>query len=663
VIEKTEKWARVRMRTVALLFIVFFVLTSGRAFYLQVLQKEKLVKLAEKQHQRIVSLTPGRGAIYDRNATPLAVSIEMDSCYAETRNIDSIPETATKLAPLLGFNRNELEAKLKGARNFVWLARRMPPGQAQKIRDLDLDGIGFVKESKRFYPNSEVAAHVVGFTGMDPGGLEGVEKKYDSTILGNTGYLVTERDALGRDIGVKGTPGQSASKGSNVVLTLDKNIQYITEKELAKAVEKNGAKAGIAIVMDPNTGQILSMANYPTFNPNSYFKYGPAALRNRAISDSFEPGSTFKIFLVSSALESHVIRAGDVFNCENGSYSLAGRTIHDTHRYAGLSVGEVLKYSSNIGAAKIGSRLGSQRLYAALTSFGFGERSDVDLPGEAAGMLRPQAKWYPIDLATISFGQGVTATALQITTAISAVANGGTLMKPYLVDRITDDDGNVLKQFSPQAKRRVISASTAKTVAHMLEGVVAEGGTGTAAAVDGYSVAGKTGTAQKVDAATHGYSARKRTASFVGFVPVDKPRLAILVVVDEPSTSPYGGVVAAPAFSAIAQQALCYLKVPPEKSMKKKPEPVEAKAKSAAKSAAAPAPLPDVEEGGTVEGTDAGAMPDFRGMSMRQVLRLMEKRGLNVKLQGSGRAVEQHPAPGSPIKTQEEVWVRFVPSA
>jgi cell division protein FtsI (penicillin-binding protein 3) len=655
-IEKREKWARVRMRSVALLFAVVFTATAGRAFYLQVLQNDRLVKLAEKQHQRVVALTPGRGAIYDRNSAPFAVSIEMDSCYAETRNLENLPDAATKLAPLLGYSRTELEAKLKASRNFVWLARRMAPEQAQKVRDLELDGIGFVKESKRFYPNSEVAAHVVGFTGTDPGGLEGVEKKYDSTILGNTGYLVTERDALGRDINPKkGSEAKSGSKGSSVVLTLDKNVQYIAEKELAKAVEKNGAKTGIAIVMEPDTGRVLAMANYPTFNPNSYFKYGPAALRNRAISDSFEPGSTFKIFLVASALENRVIHPGDSFNCENGSYNLSGRTIHDTHKYGALTVPQILKYSSNIGAAKIGSRLGPERLYAALTGFGFGEKSDIDLPGEAGGLLRQQAKWYGIDLATISFGQGVTATALQITAAVSAVANGGNLMKPYLVDRIVDDNGVVLQQFSPQPKRRVISPGTAKTVANMLEGVVNEGGTGTGAAVEGYRVAGKTGTAQKVDPATHGYSARKRTASFVGFVPLDKPRLTILVVVDEPTTSPYGGVVAAPAFSAIAQQTLCYLKVPPEKSVPKKPEAVEP--------VSAPHPAPEAAEGGIVEGSEAGSMPNFRGMSMRQVLRVMEKRGLNVKLQGSGRAVEQNPQPGSRINTQDPVWVRFLPSA
>ena len=645
------------MRSVAFLFALVFVLTVGRAFWLQVLQNDRLVKLAEKQHQRIVALTPSRGAIYDQHNAPLAVSIEMDSCYAETRNLESLPDAAAKLAPLLGFRVDELQQKLKASRNFVWLSRRMAPELAQKVRDLDLDGVGFVKESKRFYPNSEVAAHVIGFTGTDPGGLEGVEKKYDSTILGNTGFLVTERDALGRDIDQKkGSEGKSGTKGNNVVLTLDKNVQYIAEKELAQAVQKNGAKGGIAIVMEPDTGRVLAMANYPTFNPNSYFKYEPGALRNRAISDSFEPGSTFKILLVATALEDHVIRPGDSFNCENGSYSLSGRTIHDTHHYGTLTVPQILKYSSNIGAAKIGGRLGSERLYAGLTGFGIGEKSDIDLPGEASGMLRQQAKWYGIDLATISFGQGVTATALQIASAVSAVANGGNLMKPYLVDRVVDDEGGVLKQFAPQVRRRVISEQTAKTVAGMLEGVVNEGGTGTSAAVDGYRVAGKTGTAQKVDPATHGYSAKKRTASFVGFVPLDKPRLTILVVVDEPTTSPYGGVVAAPAFSAIARQTLCYLKVPADRSaMKKKAEPVLAKSE--------PQPEPEAAEGGSVEGSEAGSMPNFRGMSMRQVLRVMEKRGLNVKLQGSGRAVEQNPPPGSRINTQDQVWVRFVPSA
>ncbi len=655
--DRREKWTRVRIRLTGALFVAIFVLVAARAFYLQVIKKESLVKLAEKQHQRIVPLTPVRGAIFDRNNSPLAVSIEMDSCYAEPRNMEDQAEAAAKLAPLLSMSKEQVEKKLSGNKNFVWLQRRMDPDLVSRIKSLELEGVGFVKESKRFYPNSEVASHVVGFTGVDPEGLEGIERRYDSTILGGTGYLVTERDALGRDIDLKGTVVKSSAKGHNITLTLDKNIQYIAEKELTKAVETNGAKAGIALVMEPDTGRVLAMANYPNFNPNTYFKYPPQALRNRAITDSFEPGSTFKIFLVSSALEEKAIRPTDGFNCENGSYSIGGRTIHDTHRYGYLSVAQILKYSSNIGAAKIGTRLGQERLYTALTNFGFGEKSGIDLPGESGGYLRNKNQWFGVDLATISFGQGVSATAIQIATAVSAVANGGLLMKPYLVDKITDDDGNVLQSFAPEVKRRVISPETAKTVARMLEGVVVEGGTGVNAAVDGYRTAGKTGTAQKVDPVTHGYSVNKRTASFVGFVPLENPRLTILVVIDEPKTSPYGGVVAAPAFSAIAQQALCYLKVPPDRQMKKKPEQVEVKAIPAVETAEA------VAEGGIVEGTEGSVMPNFRGLSMRQVLKIMEKRGINVKLQGSGRAIEQNPPAGSRIGSNDQVWVRFAPAA
>jgi cell division protein FtsI (penicillin-binding protein 3) len=340
------------------LFVFFFVITSARAFYLQVVKKDQLVKLAERQHQKIVPLTPGRGTIYDRNNTPLAVSVEMDSCYAEPRNIENIVDAATRLAPLLGMPRDQLERKLTGSKSFAWLQRRITPDLSQKIRSLDIDGIGFVKESKRFYPNAEMAGHVIGFTGLDPEGLEGIELKYDATILGNTGYLVTERDALGRDIAMKGAVVKTASHGHNVTLTLDKNIQYLAEKELAAAVESSRAKGGMALVMEPQTGRVLAMANYPFFNPTSYFKYPPGQLRNRNITDSFEPGSTFKVFLIASALEEKVVSANDAFNCEGGSYSIGGRTIHDTHRYGRLSVAEVLKYSSNIGAAKIGSRLG-----------------------------------------------------------------------------------------------------------------------------------------------------------------------------------------------------------------------------------------------------------------------------------------------------------------
>ncbi len=652
-----EKWSRIRIRIVGGAFALFFVVTSARAFYLQIIKQDDWVKLADRQHQKIVPLTPARGTIYDRNGAALAVSIEVDSCFGEPTVIEDVEGTAAKLAPLLGMQREILAKKLSGKKSFVWLQRQVSPDVAAKVKALDLDGIGFVKESRRFYPNSEVAAHVVGFTGLDPQGLEGIELKYNSQILGNTGYLVTERDALGRDIALKGAVIKKASKGYNITLTLDKNIQYLAEKELAKAVSQNRGMGGIALVMEPRTGKILAMASYPTFNPNSYHRYSHDMLRNRAVADSFEPGSTMKVFLIASALEAKAVSPTDSFNCEHGSYSIGGRVIHDTHKYGALSVGEVLKYSSNIGAAKIGSRLGPERLAGYLKNFGFGEKSDVDVPGEVAGYMRDQGRWFGVDLATISFGQGISVSAVQLLTAVSAVANGGLLMKPYLVDRIFDDSGRIVQQNSPQVRRRVISSRTALQMAKMMESVTTEGGTGLNASVEGYKVAGKTGTAQKVDPVTKCYSANKRTASFLGFVPAEDPRLAILVIVDEPKTSVYGGVVAAPAFREIALQSLCYLKVPPTGPMKARKENDKEIVKKKQEQ-------PDTVAEGAIDEASAGAsMPNFHGKSIRSVLKYMEKNSLNVKIIGSGRAVEQNPPPGSRIGAGDQVWVKFVPSA
>lgn len=652
-----EKWITLRIRFIGGFFVLLFVLTVCRAFYLQVINRDYLLKLADRQHQKVIPLTPARGTIYDTNGAALAVSVEMDSCYAEPKSIADLRTAAARLAPVLEMPQETVFRRLQGNRNFVWLKRRLTPDVAKRVHELDIEGIGFVKETKRYYPNSEVASHVIGFTGLDPEGLEGIERRYDSTILGGTGYLVTERDALGRNVALKGTVVQNGAMGHNVTLTLDKNIQYIAEKELAKAVTNSGAKAGTAIVMDPNTGRVLAMSNFPTYNLNSHGDYASSVWRNRAVADSYEPGSTFKTFLIAAALEEKLVRPGDGINCEGGSYAIGGRTIHDTHKYGRLSVAEILKYSSNIGVAKIGSKLGASRLYSYLKNFGIGEKSGIDLPGETSGTLRQWSQWYGIDLATISFGQGVTASSVQLTAAFSAIANGGVLMKPYLVEKITDSDGNVVTTFGPQARRRVVSPETAKSVASMLEGVAADGGTGTNASVEGYRVAGKTGTAQKVDPITKGYSASKRTASFIGFVPARKPRLTILVMIDEPKTSPYGGVVAAPAFSAIALQSLCYLKVPPDTIVRSKPQAVVAEVSPDAEDESA------VAEGAIVEEGEGIVMPNFRGKSMRQTLKIMEEQGLNVRLHGSGRAIEQNPLPGYRIRPSDQVWVKFAPSA
>lgn len=653
--DEREKWARVRIIMIGTVFGLMFLTVVGRAFYLQILQHENLVKKADKQHQHRVDLTPARGSILDRNGTTLAESIHMDSCYAEPRRINDVDGTAGVLAPILGIPKGELVARLSVNKSFVWIERWLAPEVATRVRNMKLPGIGFAPESKRFYPNMEIAAHVVGFTGHDPNGLEGIELKYDSTILGNTGYMITERDALGRNITVKNTVIKDSSPGKSVVLTLDKTIQFIAEKELAKAVTESNAKSGMALVMESDSGRVLAMANYPTFNPNSYSRYSLAQLRNHVVADSFEPGSTFKVFTIAAALDSGKIKSTDLYNCENGTYRIADRIIHDDHPQSRLTVSEIIKYSSNIGSAKIALRLGEEKLSSYLRSFGFGSRTGIDLPGESPGNLK--RNWYGIDLATISFGQGVSLSAVQLVSAVSAIANGGNLMRPYLVEQILDDSGTVTQKFEPQVVRRVISPETAQKITKMMETVTGEGGTGTKAAMAGYRVAGKTGTAQKVDPVTRTYSPSKRIGSFVGFVPADKPKLTIAVVIDEPQGVKYGGVVAAPAFREIAQNSLAYLKIQPNGPVTAAAKPVEA----------APAAAPAVEsysDGGGQE-TSAGGevMPDFHGMSMRRVMQVMEKRGINIRLMGSGRASEQSPPPGHKIREVNEVWIKFTPSA
>jgi cell division protein FtsI (penicillin-binding protein 3) len=656
--DEREKWARIRIIMIGAVFGMLFLTVVGRAFYLQILQHEALVKKADKQHQHRVDLTPARGSILDRNGTTLAESIHMDSCYAEPRRIKDVEGTAGVLAPILGVSKSELVAKLSVNKSFIWVERWLPPEVATRVKNMKLPGIGFAPESKRFYPNMEIAAHVIGFTGRDPNGLEGIELKYDSTILGNTGYMITERDALGRNIAIMNTVIKDSSPGKSVVLTLDKTIQFITEKELARAVTESNAKSGMALVMESDTGKILAMANYPTFNPNAYSRYSLSHLRNHVVTDSFEPGSTFKVFTIAAAVDTGTVKPTDMYNCENGTYRIADRTIHDDHPHSRLTVSEIIKYSSNIGSAKIGFKMGEEKLASYLRKFGFGSRTGIDLPGEAAGSLKKH--WYVIDLATTAFGQGVSLSVIQLTTALSAIANGGNLMRPYLVEQILDDSGTIVQKFEPQVVRRVISPETAQKVTKMMETVTGDGGTGTKAALDGFRVAGKTGTAQKVDPVTHTYSS-KRIGSFVGFVPAEKPKLTIAVIIDEPQGIKYGGIVAAPAFRGIAQNSLAYLKITPTVPLAKVPKLPEAPVSVARGDES----LAEDDDGDAPDDPASGGevMPNFSGMSMRRVLQVMEKRGINIRLMGSGRAVEQSPPPGHKIRGVDEVWIKFTPSA
>jgi len=557
----SDKWIRFRISTILVFFCLVSFIIAGRAFQLQVLKRDQLCKLAERQYKKNIPLVPKRGTIYTRGYEELAVTVEVDSIYAEPDSIDTPKLTAKRLASLLPLSRKELEDNLSSSKSFVWLARKVTPSTIERVKSLNIRGIGFVKENRRFYPNGELASHAVGFSGIDGTGLGGIELAHDAQIKGKTELVRAERDALGKRTLPMDLGFEDSLAGNSVVLTIDKTIQYTAEKELAEAVRKSGAKGGTAIVMDPKSGEVLAMANYPQFNPNDLSSCSQAALKNRAIVDTYEPGSTFKVFLLAAALEEGVVRPGDKFNCEKGSMELAGKVIHDTHKHGTLTVREIMKFSSNIGSAKIAAKLGKERFYDYITSFGFGSPTGIELNGEGSGILRSMKTWSKLELANVSFGQGVSVTPLQLTTAFSAIANGGYLMKPYLVKDILDKDGKVIKRNQPQIVKKIISGETALKVTEMLRDAVAEGGTGTEAALNGYDVAGKTGTAQKVSGG-RGYTENKHVASFIGFVPAESPELVVLVAIDEPEGIQYGGIVAAPAFKAIAETSLRYLNSP-----------------------------------------------------------------------------------------------------
>ncbi len=647
------KWIRIRIRFIGFCFIAVFSLIVFRAFDLQVRNQEEWSKRAERQHQKTIPLTPQRGTIYDRNGEVLSLSIEVDSIFAEPRNITDGSQAAKQISAALSLPYSVVRSKITSDKSFVWLKRQVTPSESEEVRKLGLQGIGFIQEHRRFYPNSEIGAHVIGFTGLDPRGLEGLELEYDAQLLGQGGYLVTERDALGRSLGSGRYTVRGQRGGSSMYLTLDKNLQYIAEKELKLGMRESRSRAGTAIVLDPDSGRILAMANQPNFNPNAFFNFRPAQWRNRAVCDTFEPGSTFKIFLMAAALEEGLVRPDQKIYCEKGVYRVGGQTIHDHRAYGDLKISEVIKFSSNIGVAKIGKLLEREKYFRYISEFGFGGKTDIHLPGEVPGLVRNPAQWFEIDLAAISFGQGISVTALQLAAATAAIANGGYLMAPYIVQSIVDPYGQETERREPKIVRQVISEKSARQVREMMAMVTEEGGTGTLARVPGYRVGGKTGTAQKIDPVTGGYSADKRVASFVGFAPVDDPKLVILVALDEPEEKIYGGLVAAPVFSRIAAQALPYMNVLPDRT--ERAAPPEAPVPSIQVRDSRPPVAP-----AAAEKKGAGPrMPDFTGMSYRQVLQVMERTGLNLKLRGNGRVVEQHPASGREVTYGTEIWVRL----
>ncbi len=651
--QKPINWFKIRIIFLSCLLFFCFVLILGRMFQLQVLKKEQLYKLAAQQQHVQIPLVPKRGTVYDGNGNELAVSIEVDSVCADARKVVDVEKTASELASILQIDRKELKQRLKSHRAFEWVQRKISSKEAEQIKALQLPGIFFLKENRRFYPNSQLAAHLIGFVGLDSKGLEGIEFQYDALLSGDNRVWAAARDALGREIAMGKVPFEKEDHYRNIVLTIDKPIQHITETELDRGVEKWGAKGGMAIAMDPMTGKILAMASYPTFNPSQFIQSRSKSWRNGAVSDVFEPGSLFKVFLAAAALEEHVVRPSDSFFCENGSYAVYDRTIHDTSKRGWLTFQQIIKFSSNIGASKVGEKMGKERFYRYISAFGFGEKTGINLPGEGKGILRHPRYWPPVALDTISFGQGISVTGIQLITALSAIANGGFLMKPYVVEKIMNEKGEAVQSFQPETIRKVVSGETAKTVTMLLKATTEKGGTGEGAVPAGYEVAGKTGTAQKVDSLLGGYSENRYISGFMGFAPAEAPKLVLLVVIDEPQGGNYGGVVAAPIFKAIMENVLPYLQVVPKGTMVVKNELDSAPRKEA------PETQPLIDGIKVGKGAATIVMPDLSGLSMRNALTRMEGRGLIIKVSGNGKVVEQAPRPGTVIERGDICYIKF----
>ncbi len=548
---------------VALVIMGFAMVTLAlwaRLIWVQVLSPSHWVTLARRQHLQVVELASTRGRILDRHLKPLAVSIRLTSVFADPRHVKNPARTARLLSPLVRRPVEELQAKLSQRdRGFVWLARRIPsPQTASQIQALHLAGIETIMEPQRVYPQGYLASHVIGFAGMDAKGLEGLEMVYDRLLKGEPGWRWLTRDARRRPVDGFQAPVVAPRDGLELVLTLDNTLQYIAEQELDRVFRQTKAKGATLVLLDPMTGEILALANRPTFDPNQ-LDVPPDTRRNRAVTDTFEPGSVFKIVTAATAVAKKVVRPEETFYCEQGAFPVAGHVLHDHKPHGWLTFREVVTLSSNIGTAKVAMRVGPQALYQGIQAFGFGLPTGCGFPGEVSGTVRPTHQWSKLSITAIPMGQEVAVTALQLAQAVCVVANGGLLMKPWVVREIRDPAGAVVERFKPTVVRRVISPEVAQTLKEILAGVVEEG-TGKLAAVPGFRAAGKTGTGQKVE--PNGlYSHSRFVASFIGFVPVENPRLAMVVVVDEPRPFYYGGVVAAPVFRQVAAEALAYLNV------------------------------------------------------------------------------------------------------
>ncbi|TNF49700.1 PASTA domain-containing protein, partial [bacterium] len=540
------------------------------------------------------------------------------------------------LSKALGVDRRVLKKKLSKGEGFVWLKRKVTPEEAGRVQELDLPGVGIQEESRRYYPNMELAGSVLGFVGIDRG-LEGLEFSLEDQLKGGGGVRVLKRDAMGKAYAPVEFWSHEPTVGATVQLTLDRTVQYFTEQSLNAGCRAAGARGGAAIVMESATGKILAMANYPGFNPNEFQKYSSERFRNRAVIQAHEPGSTFKVVTVSAALEEKVFDEMDIFFCGNGKYQVADVVINDHVPHGWLTLKGIMQKSSNIGASKVGIELGRERMERYSRDFGFGSRIEMLLPGEGKGILRKADEWTQVDTANASFGQGLSVTPLQMVNAINALANGGRIMKPYLVESITTSTGGTLLRNRPVEIRQVVSGETARKVTRMMESVIDPGGSGVRAAIPGYSVAGKTGTAQKFSMEERKYSKDAFVASFAGFAPAKSAAVTAIVLVDEPVDEIYGGVVAAPIWREIVEKTLKYLEIEPSL-----PENIPSEE-------LLPRGLTIAQSDSESDPVNRFIMPDLRGLTLREALKALSDLDCGVDVSGTGIVFSQSPAPGDNV--------------
>ncbi len=557
------KKRQTRIIFVEILIFIILGCLCARSIELQVFKSSSLSLKAEKEYTRSSCIQGKRGQIYDRNMDELCTSITTLSIAANAKKIKNPGKIASKLAHILGVNKYELKKRLSSDKNFVWVQRRVTPKKIKQVKALKFSHIFFKKDTRRYYPNKGLAGQILGFTGIDNQGLEGLEYRYNKILSGQNIKIQTINDATGKLIDSKEAFSNKYS-GNSIVLTIDKKIQFIAEHALENAVVKEDAKSGTALVMVPQTGELLAIAHYPKFNPNHYKSFSSEIWKDRAVTDQFEPGSVMKIFAAATALDKGVCSTKSIFYCENGSYKIGSYTINDSHPYGWLTLTQIIKFSSNIGATKISEIISKKILYDSLNNFGFGQKTQIDCPGEVSGELRKYTSWSDIDSGAIAFGQGIAVSGIQLITGVSAIANNGILMKPLLVKKIISNTGTIIKLNAPTPVRRVISSATARKIKKIMQEVVSKNGTGRNAIIQGYSVCGKTGTAQIANKKSKGYSKDKFTAVFTGFAPAQNPELAVLVVIDEPKKDHYGGTVSAPVFKNIMVEAFNYLGTPPD---------------------------------------------------------------------------------------------------